>query len=289
MTSKASNDLSKLVNASGFAFQIAVEHQLRSTLKTCKITLEYPWHDETLGREGFIDLLLEQGGVTWVIECKRPKDGEWVFLVPNDRVETPDLCCLWIAGAPNAKVMAGWDVVNLLPQSYQSMFCVVHGTGEGDRSLLERLGSQLILSASCLANEQLRALKARPKEFIGVYIPVIVTTASLHVCRFDPSAVSLADGQLSNGKFEEVPFVRFRKSLAAISAISAPPPPLFLGIGMETEPTVLVINAQHLSFFKDASIKVKNEDFDTWPWRKALMQLQAMRPTSQAGIGAMPK
>jgi hypothetical protein len=47
-----------------------------------------------------------------------------------------------------------------------------------------------------------------------MYFRVIITTAELHVCKLDPANISMKTGEIKEGKFISVPFVRFRKSLS---------------------------------------------------------------------------
>src|SRR5262249_39660498 len=49
-----------------------------------------------------------------------------------------------------------------------------------------------------------------------LYAPVVITTATLYTCEFDPEKIDLKGGliEAENAKFASVPFVRFRKSIA---------------------------------------------------------------------------
>jgi len=71
------------VNQSGYPLQIAIAHAVKARTNTHGWRVlyeEHAWKYE--GREGFIDIVLEQedSQVVLLVECKRPKDGEWVFL-----------------------------------------------------------------------------------------------------------------------------------------------------------------------------------------------------------------
>ena len=48
-----------------------------------------------------------------------------------------------------------------------------------------------------------------------IYLPIIITTAKLQVCKFHPINVSTTDGKISDGdsKFEPVDYIRFCKNL----------------------------------------------------------------------------
>src|SRR5690242_16987576 len=77
-----------LVNPSGFPFQIAVAAHIR-TLNTAwrVIRSELPWRHPESGRDGYIDLLLENAMDTsqrLVLECKKQRgDIRWYFLDPQ--------------------------------------------------------------------------------------------------------------------------------------------------------------------------------------------------------------
>ena len=57
-------DLLKLVNASGFLFQLRVEDEINKTASIHGKTIlskEHKWIDESKGKEGFIDLIVTTG------------------------------------------------------------------------------------------------------------------------------------------------------------------------------------------------------------------------------------
>jgi hypothetical protein len=79
--------------------------------------------------------------------------------------------------------------------------------------MLERLASDLIEATEALAHEDF--LLNTKHDFIRMYANVVVTTAELNLCQFDPASISLATGMITDVKFTSVPFLRFRKSLSA--------------------------------------------------------------------------
>jgi hypothetical protein len=85
---------------------------------------------------------------------------------------------------------------------------------------------------------------------LKIYFTVIVTTAQLQICRFDPASISLADGTISDAEFEIVPFVRFRKQLNPIYEI----PAIYattgsIDVARAKENTVFVVNSECFSNF----------------------------------------
>ncbi|MGC8640474.1 MAG: hypothetical protein ACP5XB_11420 [Isosphaeraceae bacterium] len=78
-----------------------------------------------------------------------------------------------------------------------------------------------------------------------VFIPVIVTNATLYTCSFDAGDISMADGNLPAGAFQAVPFIRFRKGLARVNAGSGVRH--FRDANRQQRRTMLIINAVELS------------------------------------------
>ncbi len=78
--------LLKLVNSSGFLFQERIEEEIRTTHSKhgWKVLVrEHRWEIEEPAAGGFIDLVLKRGNFRLVVECKRLREGHWVFLTPS--------------------------------------------------------------------------------------------------------------------------------------------------------------------------------------------------------------
>lgn len=221
-------DLRSIVNSSGFLFQLRVAHEIERSREAHGWEIlagEHPWRDQELGREGYIDLILGKGIVRMVIECKRVKEGAWVFLLPNATQAGKNdthVRCMWMVAQslksgsePLRDYRSGWHDYYPQPPSYISEFCVVRGTGEGDRPMLEHTAGQLVEAVEALALEELFVSFNNAPGHKYIYVPVIVTNADLQVCRFRAETVPLADGRLPEvaGEFESAPLVRFRKTL----------------------------------------------------------------------------
>lgn len=269
--------LKNIVNASGFLLQLGIEHQIESTKSEHPwyiISREHPWKDKETGSGGFIDLLLSRGSGTFmmVVECKRSRDGAWIFLVSEkDPPAVERARCLWVAGTKEGKDLAGWDDINILPSSPESAFCVIRGSGEKGQSLLERLCIKHLLSVDSLANEEIAILKREDPGYHGFYLPVIVTTANLYICKINLSEISIDEGSIDNCNFDPVPMVRFKKTLS----ISPPPNEKAENLTLAAkskERTVLIINSN--KFIE--VLKVMNsrrEPFNHYfPWEKALQK-----------------
>jgi hypothetical protein len=96
-----------------------------------------------------------------------------------------------------------------------------------------------------------------------LYCSVIVTTATLQVCQYEPRDILLDVGKVLDAVFTEVPVVRFRKQLST-RAMTVPDPAsvrAYTGNGTK-EHTVFVVNATHLiDFLEDFDI---DEDALRW-------------------------
>ena len=241
------SNLRGLVNASGFLLQLAIEQAVRDSKHVGKWRVtarEIPWFDELTKTECFADLMLQRGPLRLLVECKRPRNADWVFLVsPRAMPSTEAVRSLWVQYHPSTGKRAVTSDVRISPECPESEFCVVRGGGEKQVPMLERVAAKLVRAADFLATQELRHIRAKQTEDVRAFIPVIVTTARLSVCRLNPGEVSLLDGELDGGLFEDVPAVRFRKSLAGAAAASQEPRSIRAHVD-ETLRTVLVMNAE---------------------------------------------
>lgn len=239
-----------LVDASGFAFQLALEHTVKAARLDWKVLLtEHAWQHPTRPANGFIDAVLESGAVRLVVECKRRTNAQWVFLAPKSskRVEV-----LWTGAASQSHAKA-FDSFYCTPESPECAFCAVRDSGEDRGSMLERVAGPLLDATEALAHEQL-TLDRGEAEHNGsyrrmrFYVPVIVTNATLLVSGFNVASVDLATGRLPpDATFEEVPVIRFFKNLTTSEA----------RIDLEqthlaNNRTMLVVNAMELCKFLEA-------------------------------------
>ena len=268
--SDESKALLKLVNSSGFLFQLRVEDEVMNTSSSHQKTVlarEYRWVDPITGGEGFIDLILTTGtNGKMVIECKRVIDATWLFLVPDGASPVKKANVLWSKKVNDDRHIAAWDEFRLNPESLESSFCIVRGQGEKDQSMLERISSILLRSTECLAEEEFNYHRSEVSVGLRFYFPVIVTTANLKICRYDSSNIDLLSGQIANANFEDVPFLRFTKSMST-RLLSSRTPSELSDSARESQRTIFVMNAASLSISL-----LGNWGFDLpalgkkWPW-----------------------
>lgn len=202
------------LNSSGFPFQIAVESAISNIAGWKASHREYPWHNKDTGQNGFIDIIAGKNSVKLVIECKRVRDAEWIFLCSPRNIDRSH-ARFWIDKAGGREQAVGWYDGQVEPPSPEADFCAVMGQ-DHRKPLLENIASELISSTEAYAVEESPFFAGIPMSMC--YFPVIITTAKLYICKVDPSDIEMESGEIKNPKFEAVPFVRFRKSLT-----TAPP------------------------------------------------------------------
>jgi hypothetical protein len=264
--------LKSLLNASGFAFQLAVETAVRSTSMSEPWSVsgrEYPW--TTNNGHGYIDLVLSRNDVHLVIECKRSRDAIWMFLMPDKKqLERSHARIRWTNTVPHRRDLADWGDIQVYPQSPEADFCVVRGRGENDSPLLERIASSVANAAESLSADLLKLDKGSKR--VTLVIPVLVTTASLMLSRFDPSDVDLKSGEVANASFTTVPHLRFRKSLALTSAPDEYDPTKLRDLSAASERTVFVVGGLHFTdWLKEFEIRGSSR-----PWEAARNAAEAM-------------
>jgi hypothetical protein len=240
----------KIVNASGFPLQIRLKHLVQNNRQKQSwevITEEHPWKNNLSGASGFLDLILEEINKTQVllIECKRVKDSQWVFLIPSENPGQYRLFRPWTTYLPGWFNWKDWEVS---PPSFESTFCTVPGQDSKAKPMLERIASDIVEATEAYAEEERRLEMPRSKG-LNTYFPVIVTTADLRICKFDPGEVNLKSGEIEKGNctYADVPFIRFKKALTARNEeVSAKD---INAVFREKERTVFVINSLHFLKF----------------------------------------
>jgi len=282
MDGKLKKKLTSIVNASGFVFQLAVERHVKKSMEKHRWSIlgrEYPWHEPKADESGFIDLILGRGSERIIMECKRTRDAQWVFLLSDKREEfVSRILCQWLEGMkrrPDMELYLLWGYHDFIahPQSAEAAFCTVRGSGEREKPMLERIAGKLMQSVTSILDEEKNSI-TREEYARRIYVPVIVTTAKLYVCIFDPGKVPLESGTISHNEDEtdikEVPWVRFRKALA--TSITEDPGKM----KYDRQSTVMVVNANQLI---DFLCHLEILDVEPTPWELA-RQLERNRMSS---------
>lgn len=241
-------ELSKIINKSGFLFQLRVESEVESVRQFNKwevLAREHPWADPETHKEGYIDLIIGYAISRLVIECKKTQNADWIFLIPDKSYGT-QMRCLWSSATAPQQVRSGAHDFHTAPESYISEFCSIRGQGEDHISMLERLCSNLLNSIEALGAEEVLLSSRYSYGSRFIYFPVIVTNAQLYACHLQTKDISLDEGKLDNGQFEPVPYIRFRKSLTTKLTPSAAPETI-QGANKNRIRTVLIVQASNLA------------------------------------------
>ena len=261
---KSTEKLQHLVNSSGFPLQLRIQHEIEKTKnmhgwEVCSI--EHPWQNMEAGTQGYVDLvLLDRYGTQFlVLECKRVRDAKWVFLIPSNESKQRKHAKAWVSDIQNEKRRLGWFDLTLSPSSPEAGFCVIRGQDKDSKPMMERIASDLIDATESIALEAIRYEKPEEPTFLKICSPVIVTTAEIVVCRFDPSDISMENGEICNSQFETVPLVRFRKSLTTRLPSDLNPNNL-ADANRAKERTVFIVNAS-----KFVNVLVEWE-IESGPW-----------------------
>ena len=117
---KSTEKLQRLVNSSGFPFQISIQNEIekhRNTHGWRVYSIEHPWKNTETGTQGYVDLvLLNQHDTQFlVLECKRVRDAKWVFLIPSKTSKPRTHAKTWISFLQNEKRHFGWFDLTLNP------------------------------------------------------------------------------------------------------------------------------------------------------------------------------
>ncbi len=259
--------LLNIINASGFLFQLRVEQEIHrmhqeQDINWAVISQEHRWVDPLSSSENFIDLVLQSSASRMIVECKRVRDAAWVFLIKRGKAAVKRARLLWTYLSKEQGPTVAWDELEISPSLPVSSFCVIRGQGEGDTPMLERLASMVLRSTEVIAEQELEMGTERPCGPAWIYIPVIITNASLYVSRFSFDAIDIQSGTLSDADFEPVPMILFRKALSTTLATNNRAKSLKV-VAEEQQRTVFIINAERLQSVLPG-FEIHNPGI--WPW-----------------------
>lgn len=243
-----------VANSSGFPLQLRIAYEAKASAKWSVYLEEHPWQSSIANSEGFIDLILldEYRVQSMIIECKRVRQSSWVFMIPRpDCIERTHTRLWWSDQSTDGWKEFGWTDWQGIA-SHEAKYCAVPGQEQGRRNLLERTAAEVVEATESFARQEKELADNAPttiRAFIRIYIPVIVTTAELKVSCFDPSTISLSDGDLPHDTiFITVPYVTFRKSLTSRIDTESPLDQVS-DLYKACERTVFVVHAENFNDF----------------------------------------
>lgn len=247
--------LAETVNQSGFPLQIGVANTVSKTNSQhgWKVLYqEHSWRNDPDDCTGFIDLILENeyGTSVLIVECKRVLDSSWIFLNPTTTVKHRRHAKAWITRYTNGNFKHfDWHDLAIDPATPEAEYCVVPGQDAKSKPMLERIAADLVSATEGYASEE-KLFQSQAGDALRMYFSVIVTTANLKLCSFDPDEISLSDGRVSAPKFLAISYVRFRKQLSTRqpSVLSRLPTGLN-SLVRAKEHTVFVVNAESITHF----------------------------------------
>lgn len=245
----------EIVNESGYPLQIRIERWIEETGQQHRWRVaarEHRWVNSETGDEGYIDLILEREGrnMRLVVECKRVL-GSWTFLVPMlQSVHDEEFKSLLV---DYQNFSFSWRRFSLEPAAPEASFCVMETGGKRDNRIIESLAGELLLSMEQLAIQETNLVRPQIEKLNlphqrMLYLPVIVTTATLQTMNFNPSDIGIADGKVTQSTVAEIEFIRFRKNLASTVDYERPTMYTLKDLNRENDRSVLIVQAE--SFIK---------------------------------------
>jgi hypothetical protein len=220
----------KTINDSGFPLQLGLEELAHGVPNWAVILSEHAWTDPLSSEPKFVDFVMrdKSGHQSLVVECKRARDTEWLFLrkppeSEHSNARTAVRARMTVRPAGSGRVFDGWQDVQYQPGSPEATHCAVRKPREGrGENHLESAAAQIVRATDALAEQEViifdreRRTKKGFNTAVGhVYVPVIVTRARLFICDADLAKVDLDKGEAPCPSIRPVPVIRFRKSLGS--------------------------------------------------------------------------
>jgi len=238
-----------IINDTGYPLQIHLRELITQSQDKHGwhvLAFEHRWENARDGEEGFIDLILDHGSyvVRLIVECKRIS-GNWYFLIPRNRAFPTDRAKILHAQFPPPTFE--WHDFRISPESDQANFSVLATGGKKDSRTLETLAGQLLLSMEALAVQEMsfRNDSVSAPWRNRFYLPIIVTTAKLQKCTFNPLEIDPDDGSLRDADIQPLNLVRFRKPLASNQELAPSKNDDIPTLNAAAERTVLIVQASY--------------------------------------------
>ena len=241
-------DLEKAINDSGFPLQLGLQISAQTRSGDWRVLLsEHPWRDPLTGDEKFIDFVLHgKTCQSLVVECKRARDTEWLFLrEPTAGLQENRLItrARVVAKPENGRPQIDeWTNVPCIPGSPIAQYCVIRKNKQRSQELLERTAAEVVRATEELARQELAIFTKTGRRLSRVYTPIIVTTAQMFICDADYGKIDLESGEVAGVDITPVSLVRFMNTLSAVDAALSVT--RLEGLAGQAERGVIVIQAK---------------------------------------------
>ncbi len=272
LTDKEKERLEQAINDSGFPLQLGLASLVHGGEWRVILT-EHAWKDPLSESEKFIDMVLQgrgqAGPLRLVIECKRAKDTEWIFLREQSSYQHQNhrshLRARMVANYSGMTTPVDeWVDVQFDPRSPEATFCVIRKNSQRSQELLERTASEIARAADALASQEMLIHKPSRQPSLNsglsrLYIPIIVTTAKMFICDADYGSVDLETGEVAGAVISPSPIVRFKKSLGS-DASQLTRMLSIESFAKQSERSVLLVQANAiLDFLKTAQVAMSTD------------------------------
>lgn len=264
-------ELAKAINDSGFPMQLGLKHLVETGGSRWHVALsEHPWNDPASGDDKFLDFVLRSGNELMVVECKRSRDTDWIFLreptgqAPNNKRR---IARAWITvqKPDGSQTVNEWNEILVDPDSPIAQYCVIRKSNQRTQELLERTAAEVVRAVESIATQDINVSRAKHSLLRSIYIPVIVTTARLFVCDVDPSTFDPADGAILSSDFSRVGMVRFVKTLNHPKSYGDASN--LEEVAMQAERSVLIVESGYfLEFLRKWQLDVKEKQLAQEIW-----------------------
>jgi hypothetical protein len=154
-------ELAKAINESGFPLQLGLK--LLAHSGDWRVALsEHAWRDPTSEDPKFIDIVFRgrgDGPQRLVIECKRARGTEWIFLRDateySERDKRLRVRARVAAMVPRLNTaIDDWADVPFIPGSPEANFCVIRKNNQRSQDLLEKTAAEIVRATDVLALQE---------------------------------------------------------------------------------------------------------------------------------------
>ncbi len=249
-------ELARAINESGFPLQMGVKQLAQNSPDWRVLLSEHAWRDPLSGDEKFIDLVVRRRGgpERLVIECKRARDTEWLFLRdPTTYPERDNRLNVRARVAAKRPTKGGsfdeWIDIPFIPGSPEAAYCVIRKNNQRSQEMLEKTAAEIVRATDALAGQEINInAKNAILRFGCVYVPMIVTTAKMFICDTNYEQVNMETGEIVGPTIAAAPLIRFNKSLGLpdLGRSSAVSVEMF---AQQSERSVIVVQAVAFSEF----------------------------------------